>query len=268
MSELIQFQPHSGWGGETEFLRRKNNSIISKEKRKRAIRLTGLHLFLIFSVLIAIALLVFKMGEAVLTWDKLRVKEFVLHDKPLYRTEELKNVLRRFNVNILTLDFSDVRNELLKFSEVKDVSLSRKLPSTVEIRFILRKPVFQVAINGKFNIIDTEGVILNTGNVLSDDLIRIQDIDGDVNSLVPYLPELSDIKTSIDYVSYKMPYGIALKLKGRKELFYPGDNDFARKISSYIRWKSLPELKNYDITKVDLRFKDRFYFEYETEVNN
>jgi hypothetical protein len=83
--------------------------------------------------------------------------------------------------------------------------------------------------------------------------------------LSPYLPELSRIKDSIDYISLVSPYGVSLKLKGRSEIFYPGESQFASKINFYLKLKKQPRLRKYRIKSVDLRFDDRFYFEYETE---
>jgi cell division septal protein FtsQ len=269
MNELIQARARTGTAGEAEFLRRRNSRLINKQKRIRAIRIKGLHMFLIFSVLIAAAMLAYKISFFMLTWEKLNIKTFVLIDKPTFKTGELEEILRHFNGNILTLRFSDLRKSLLTFNEVKDVSITRQLPSTVEVRFILRKPVFQVAINGKYNIMDTEGVILYTSKTDSNDLISIRGIArGELGELVPYLPELSRLKASIQYVTLKKPYGIVLKMKGKKELFYPGETHFARKINNYLKLRQQPQLSKYNITCVDLRFKDRFYFEYETEVKN
>lgn len=259
----------SGVTGESEFLRKRNNRLINKQKRIRAIRIKGLHIFLILLVVTAAAFLAFKISSSVLTWEKLNIKSYLLVNKPKFRTGAVEKTLRSFRGNILSLSFSQMRGALLAFNEVKDVSLSRKLPDTVEVKFILRKPVFQVAINGKYNIIDIEGVVLYTSDRSSDQLISIRDVaKSDLGDLVPYLPELSRLNASIDYVSLKKPYGILLKLKGQKEIFYPGEQEFARKINYYLKLRDRPQLKKYDIKCVDLRFKDRFYFEYETEVTN
>lgn len=264
MSEILRLHQHkAGLAGETEYLRRRNNKIINKEKRLRAIRIKGLHLFVIFSFLIGAAFLAYKVAISTLTWEKLNIKTFVLINKPLFKAKQVENLVREYRGNILALSLSELRKRLLTFNEVKDVSITRKLPATVEVRFNLRKPVFQVTINGKYNIMDSEGVILYTSHTGSSDLISIRNIArSELGELVPYLPELSRLKKSIRYVSLKKPYGIVLKLKGIKEIFYPGETDFAKKINCYLKLKQRPLLKKYEITCVDLRFKDRFYFEY------
>jgi len=256
-------------GGEAEFLRRHNSQILRKQKRIRTIQVRGLHIFLIFLLVSTAAFAAYKIGAFVLSWEKLDIKTFVLIDKPVFRSNELESMLKRYRGNILTLRFSELREQLLNFKEVKDVSISRKLPSTIEIRFDLRKPVFQAAINNKYNILDSEGVILYTGDKSSSGLINIWNIEkSELEELNPYLPELSRIKDFLDYVTLEKPYGVSLKLKGRDEIFYPGETDFAYKINLYLKLSRHPLLENYTIKSVDLRFKDRFYFEYQTEVIN
>ncbi|MCP5047526.1 MAG: FtsQ-type POTRA domain-containing protein [bacterium] len=254
---------------ETDIFRRTNNKTLSKQKRIRSIQVKGLHMVLIFTLLLSAAFAAYKIGDFLLTWEKLDVKTFALINKPTFHTDKLERMLKQYNGNILTLSFSRLREQLLTLKEVKEVYLSRKLPSTVEIKFLLRKPVFQVAIHGKYNIIDMDGVVLYKSKKSSNELIRIHNVKtNQLETLAPYLPELSRIKDSIDYIGLVSPYGVTLKLKGRKEIFYPGENDFAAKINYYLKLRQRPLLREYNIKSVDLRFKDRFYFEYETEVNN
>lgn len=255
--------------GESEFLRRQNSKMLQKRKRMRSIQLKGLHIVFIFLVIALAAFAAYKIGGFILTWEKLNVKKIVLVNKPIFYEGELKNLLKQFNGNILTFRFSELKKKLFNFKEIKNVSMSRQLPSTIEIRFFLRKPVFQVAINNKYNIIDSEGVVLYSSEKASNRLISIRNISSsDIDLLTPYLPELSRIRDFLDYVTLTKPYGVTLKLKRRSELFYPGESEFANKINLYLKLSRKNILKNYNITSVDLRFKDRFYFEYQMEVNN
>jgi len=255
--------------GELEFLRRHNTKILKKQKRIRTIQLKGLHILFIFLLLTTAAFGAYKIGFFLLTWEKLNIKKIVLINKPTFKTIQLKKILLQYQGNILALRFNELREKLLSFSEIKEVSISRHLPSTLEIRFSLRKPVFQVAINNKYNIMDTEGVVLYTSKKSRNDLINIWDIQkSQLEDLTPYLPELSRIRKSLDYVTLTKPYGITIKLKGREEYFYPGDTGFADKINLYLKLSHNPLLKKYNIKSVDLRFKDRFYFEYQREVSN
>jgi cell division septal protein FtsQ len=152
------------------------------------------------------------------------------------------------------------------------VELSRKLPATIEIRFYLRRPAFQAAVEQpggfKYELIDDEGVVLGSRNVRSNDLIVIKDVEPkDRHNILRCLAELNTIKNRIDYVGYNEPYGIMVKLKEVEEIFYPGESDFNDKIRYYRELKCTPLLEKYRIKSVDLRFTGRFYFEYEEEGN-
>lgn len=250
---------------ETDFLRKRNNQHVHKQKRIRTIQVKGFHVFLVLLMVALAAFAAYKAGSFLLTWKKLDVKTYVLLNKPTYNASRAQQIIKHFRGNILTISFSDMRSELLKIKEVKDVYLSRKLPSTIEVKFVLRKPIFQVAIDGKYNIIDMEGVVLYRSPKNRPELIQIRNVDtGQLELLAPYLEELSRIRDSIDYISLVEPYGVSLKLKGKQEIFYPGEKNYAYKINYYLKLKKRPLLRNYEIKSVDLRFKDRFYFEYET----
>ncbi len=266
-----------GLRGETEFFRRNNNRLLSKQKRIRSIKLKSFHLFLILIIFASAGFAAFKTGEFIMTWEKLRVRSYKLTNSPEFKTQELKKILEKYYVNILSLNFSDLRKELLQLKEVEDVSLSRKLPSTIEIRFFLRKPVFQVEHKQKnkekgkykYDIIDREGIVLNVSTKERKDLIVVKDVKkNDLQQILAYLPELNRIRSAIDYVSLKEPFGIMLKLKGRKEIFYPGEDNYAYKINYYLKLRRMQLLEKYRIRCVDLRFENRFYLEFEEEVKS
>lgn len=270
MSEISSI----GLKGESEFFRRHNNRLLSKQKKIKSIKLKGFHLFLILVIFVIAGFAAFKAGEFIMTWEKFKVKSFKLVNSPGLETKELKKILSGYSTNIFSLNIAELKKELLTLREVKDAILSRKLPATIEIRFFLREPVFQVAKNekgdGKFNLVDNEGVVLLTGAARQKNLVTIKSKrPDDWKKILPYLDELERLRHVIDYVGIEDPYGIALKLKGIAEVFYPGESDFAYKINYYLKLKRMPLLKKYRVRHVDLRFEDRFYLEYENdeEVN-
>jgi len=83
---------------------------------------------------------------------------------------------------------------------------------------------------------------------------------------VPNLDNLSKIKNIIDYISYKNPYGTLLKLKGMNEVFYTGNNININRIKYYFKLKKKLGFSEQKIKRVDLRFNNRFYLEFEEEV--
>lgn len=266
MSEISSI----GLKGESEFFRRHNNRMLSKQKKIKSIRLKGFHLVLILVIFVIAGFAAFKAGEFIMTWEKFKVKSFKLVNSPGLETKELKKILTGYSTNIFSLNIAELKKELLELREVKDAALSRKLPSTIEIRFFLREPVFQVLKSkkggSKFDLVDEEGVVLLTGATRQKNLVTIKSkLQDDWKKILPYLDELDRLRPVIDYVGFEEPYGIALKLKGVGEIFYPGEKDFVYKINYYLKLKRMPLLRKYRVKQVDLRFEDRFYLEYENE---
>ncbi|MCP5104167.1 MAG: FtsQ-type POTRA domain-containing protein [bacterium] len=253
----------TGLKGETDFFRRQNNTIIRKQKKLRSIKIKGIHLLFILTLLSFVAFAIFKTARFVLTWEKLNIKSFTVSGCPQSKLPEVKKILKRYRGNILTLNPDRLRADLVNIPEVKDVSISRTLPGTVGIGFMLREPVFQLESKGKYNIMDKEGVMLYRQVGKRDDLITVRNVARiRKDEIIPYLSQLETIRKYIQYVSLRDPYGILLKLKGIPETFYPGDIDFAGKIDYYLKLRKRLSLNKQTIRNVDLRFRDRFYLEY------
>lgn len=263
-----------GLSREADFLRRRNNRLIHKQKKLRTIKLRGIHLLFILTLLSFIAFAIYSTGHFVLTWEKLDIRSYKITNCPDSKMKEVRTILGRYHGNILSLGLDDLRAELAGIPEVKDVAVSRSLPSTVYIGFIMRQPVFQVEIDGtggtggKYNIIDKEGIVLYRRVDPREGLITVKNMEFNRrDKILPYLSQLESIRDYIEYVSYNEPYGIRLKLRRIDETFYPGEIDFDEKIDYYLRLRKKLSLDKNKIVNVDLRFKDRFYLEYEVSTN-
>ncbi|MCP4219714.1 MAG: FtsQ-type POTRA domain-containing protein [bacterium] len=254
---------------ETDFFRRSNNKLISKQKKIKTIKITFFHVLFLIALVTLIALTIYKAGHFMLTWEKLDIQSYQLVNSPKRRPARLKALLGNNRGNILRLSFENLRSQLLTIPEVKEVYLNRILPDKVRIEFMLREPMFKIRENGVYHIIDHEGVVLyKTKDPGTDgDLITIRNVvPGKHEKIVPYLPQLEQIKARLEYVSMEVPYGIRIKLKGITETFYPGEIDFADKINYYLRLRKKLYVDHNKIRNVDLRFEDRFYLEFEEEV--
>jgi len=255
---------------ETDYLRRQNNLLIRKQKKLRSIKIKGIHLLFILTVLSFIAFTIFKSAQFILTWDKLGVKYFQVTDCSGPVSIQVNKVLDRHRGNnILTLSLDALRAQLAGIPEIKDVSVSRNLPSTVAVQLLLREPVFQVETpgEGKYTVMDKEGVVLYRRAEKKDELITVKDTPGDrVQKILPYFSRLEDIKNYIEYVGFREPYGLMMKLTQVNEIFYPGEIDFAEKIDYYLKLRNKLNLDESIIKSVDLRFEDRFYLEYEEQA--
>lgn len=258
-----------GLRGEMDFLRKHNNRDISRQKKIRLIKVKGLHLAVICTVLFLIGAGIFFTARFVLNWEKLNVKTMKIINSPRQGKEKIRQLTAYLKGNILSLSFDYLRNQLLRIIEVKDVALSRILPSTIEIQFTLRKPVCQIYVDHRYHILDIEGVSLYASKTKQEDLMTIKGIKKDeFDHITPFLPELIKIKDSLDYIGFEKPYGIVIKLKGMEEEFYPGEDQYAEKINTFLKIKKSLALSTPNIKRVDLRFDNRFYLEFDKEVIN
>ncbi len=267
MRELTGIGLHS----EADFLRKSNNRTLSRQKRIKIIKLKGVHIFFIFTLLVFLAFFISKTGRFLMTWDKLDIQSFNLVNCPEYLKAKVEGIVHHYRGNIIGFNFDQLRDELIDLGEVKNVSLSKKLPSTIEVCFELRQPIFQVKSAHNYKVYDEEGAFLFNRKKRMPDLFTAIGADGpELTQIRPLIPELQRIKSAIDYIDLERPDMVMVKLKGFSEVFIPGESEFVDKIVLYLKLKKkMPKkLKGKIVKQVDLRFENRFYLEFEEEVNS
>ncbi len=252
--------------GEAELFRRMNSISLGRSKRIRTIRIRGIHVLFILMMVSLTGYSAFRLGRFLLTWERLEVKSFTLVNPPSNQTGELNRILNDFRGNILSLQVDQLQRDLSRIPQVKDVAIFRRLPDVVEIRFSLRKAVLQFQKDAGIWYYDDQGIRLFQAQVLQDELMTCKDLaEKDMAKIGTLIHELAPLRQSIEYLSYRKPYGLVIKLKEYDEIFYPGDSDFVNKIKQYIKIRSMDVLAPYQIRVVDLRFSDRIYVEHEPE---
>lgn len=253
--------------GEAELFRRMNSLSLGRSKRIRSIRIRGIHILLILILVSLVGYLTFQLGHFLLTWDRLEVKSFRLVNPPQVEGAALQRILNGYRGNILSLNVGDLHKNLQQMPQVKDVSVFRRLPDVVEIHFSLRKPVLQFQNKAGIWYYDEEGNRLYQARSLRADLMTCRDLaEKEMIRIGQMTKELIPLQQSIEYLSYKKPYGLIIKLKGYDEIFYPGEQDYYQKISRFIKLRSMDVLTPYQIKVVDLRFSDRIYVEHTEET--
>ncbi len=263
MKEMAGYGPIT----EIEFLRKNNNRSVSRQKKIRTIKIKSFHVFLIIILFVASGYAAFSVGKFMTGWDKLNIKTFRLINTPEFRGNDVKDIINRYGGNILTLNTDRLRDDLLTIGEVSDVSISRRLPATVDVRFILRKPAFQFSFKGKYKIIDKEGVEISESKFKRNGILVIRNVTPKgIKKIIPVLSGLLKIKEKIEFISFREHYGTALKLKGSEEIFYTGNGMNLKKIKQYFKLIRKLGYKDGDIKSVDLRFRNRFYLEFEKEI--
>lgn len=252
--------------GEAELFRRMNSISLGRSKRIRTIKVRGIHLLMIFVLVALTGFAAFRLGHFFLTWDRLEVKSFKLVNPPQTDRNVLQGILGEYKGNILSFEVDRLQSTLQKMPQVRDVAVYRRLPDVVEIRFSLKKPVLQFQIGARIWYYDEEGTRLYEAGAFQEDLITCRNLgEKDMGRIGKLIGELAPLRKSIEYLSYRKPYGVVIKLKGVNEVFYPGERDFVKKISQYMKIRSMDALSPYRIKVVDLRFSDRIYIEHESE---
>jgi cell division septal protein FtsQ len=244
---------------EAEFFRKSNNLTLTREKKIRSIQMRTVHVLLLLSLALLVAFVVYKTSTLLLEWETLQVHSYRLRQQPVFAAQQVRTILKRCRGNILALDLKDLRAQLLRLPEIEDAAISRILPDTVEIGFRLRQPLFSLARNGGFQLLDASGRVLGERHDAPAGLIPIH-ADGPVPAQIAAVaPELLPLRDRIEYVAYAEPYGIELKLRTGPEVFYPGVGDFLKKINRYTKIKPHLAADGPAIRTVDLRIAGRIY---------
>ncbi len=252
----------SGLRLEADFFRKTNNLSIARERKIHTIQMRTAHLAVALSLLVGLAFGSFRLARFLVSWDRLSVRTFRLHNPPRYQAARAQRILRAHRGNILTLDLSALHDALRAIPEVRNVSLSRILPDTVSASFELSQPEFAWENGGRWQVLDAAGVTLHETAAAEPGLIPVRrTAAGDLPRLLARLGELQPLRSRIEHVAWEEPYGLALKLAGTGETFYPGESDYRSKIETYLQLKRRLHLDGQEIRYADLRMNDRIYFE-------
>ncbi|RJP29391.1 MAG: FtsQ-type POTRA domain-containing protein [Actinobacteria bacterium] len=81
------------------------------------------------------------------------------------------------DTHLLKMDVKAVESAILSEPYVAGVDVSRQYPNTVVLQITERKPSAFIIQNGKFNLVDQEGMILESADAMPPGLIEIRDLD-------------------------------------------------------------------------------------------
>lgn len=181
--------------------------------------------------------------------DQLRVYELVLAEKD--RAMPLVDIAR-------------VRGELLKYGWIKDARVSRRLPDTLAIEIIERKPAAVWQRDGKYSLIDAEGIVLQ--HVKPNEAGQLPVLNGvDANRHAVALAELLDnataLKAQVVGASWIGNRRWDLRFKSGETLALPeGEKASAQALLNFARMDGIHRLLGRDLIHFDLRDPDRAYF--------
>ena len=181
--------------------------------------------------------------------DQLKVYELVLAEKD--RAMPL-------------VDIDKVRSDLLEYGWIKDARVSRRLPDTLAIEIIERKPAAVWQRDGKYSLIDADGVVLQ--NVKAGESNDLPMLNGnDANRHAVALNELLDnataLKAQVTGASWVGNRRWDLRFKSGETLALPeGEKAAAEALLNFARMDGIHRLLGRDLIHFDLRDPDRAYF--------
>ncbi len=181
--------------------------------------------------------------------DQLRVYELVLAEKD--RAMPL-------------VDIDKVRADLLEYGWIKDARVSRRLPDTLAVEIVERKPAAVWQRDGKYSLIDAEGVVLQ--NVKRGEAGELPVLVGtDANRHAVALDELLNkamaLKTQVSGASWIGNRRWDLQFKSGETLALPeGEKAAAEALLNFARMDGIHRLLGRDLIHFDLRDPDRAYF--------
>ncbi len=178
--------------------------------------------------------------------------------------------------NLLWTDLDAWRLRLLASPWVRDASLRRSLPSTVDVVISERSPIGVGRINGEMYLIDDRGVVIDQyGPQYADfDLPIIDglslradrenritdearaDLAARVITALAARPAIAKRLSQVDVSDVR---NATVIVNGDTAVIHLGDDQFLQRLQSYLDLASALRERVSDIDYVDLRFDDRIY---------
>lgn len=176
--------------------------------------------------------------------------------------------------SLLWTDLNTWRRRLLSSPWIRDAELRRSLPSTIDVVVSERQAVGIGRINDQLYLVDGRGVLIDEygpqyaqldlpiidglpapGDANTTDPVGI-DLAARVIAAVKAKPEIANRLSQIDV---RDVHNAAVMLAGDAEVIQLGEQQFLRRLESYVELAPTLRAKVADIDVVDLRFDGRVY---------
>jgi len=179
-------------------------------------------------------------------------------------------------LSILRLDLEIYRRRLMDSPWVKDVTFSRRLPSTVNVRIIEREPMAIARLGHQLYLVDAEGVITDQyGPQYADLDFPIVDglvqqpaaggapVDaarlGLVMSLLDAIGARPELRDRLSQVDVSNAHDAVVVLDGDPARLHLGDSRFAERMTTYLEMAPALGRQYAAIDYADLRFDGRVF---------
>jgi cell division protein FtsQ len=245
-------------------------------KRRRA-RPVLAPLFRYTAALVVIGYALYRATSVVANARVLRIDQIIVGGNDRLSKSEVLRVLNGLRgESLVWTDLDEWRRRLMASPWVRDAALRRSLPSTVEVVIAEREPVGIGRLNGDMFLIDERGVVIDQYGPQYADL-DLPIVDG----LAPSAPGAStmtdavradlaarliaairakpDLARKLSQIDVSDVHNASVILSGDSAVIFVGDDQFVRRLQSYIELAPALRERVSNIDTVDLRFDNRIF---------
>ncbi|WP_411290596.1 cell division protein FtsQ/DivIB [Sphingorhabdus sp.] len=162
------------------------------------------------------------------------------------------------------VDIEKVRNDLLQYGWIKDARVARRLPDTLAVEIIERKPTAIWQRDGKYSLIDADGIVLaNVRPGEGGDLPTLNGNDANRQTIAlnALLDQASALKAQVSGATWVGNRRWDLQFQTGETLALPeGEAAAAKALLNFARMDGVHRLLGRDLIHFDLRDPDRAYF--------
>jgi cell division protein FtsQ len=178
--------------------------------------------------------------------------------------------------NLVLADLGEWRERLLQSPWVRDASLRRSLPSTVEISVSERIPTVLARIDARLFLVDEQGIVIDQygPRYASFDLPIVDGLAiprpaagarvdegraGLAARVVASLRNRPELAKRVSQIDVTNPHNAQVTLSGDTAVLLLGEDQFQQRIESYLQLADSLRSSVPDIEYVDLRFGERVF---------
>ena len=254
--------------------RRFHRAHIKPGRRRRYWRaLLPLAKYLVLGVVAALAL--YWATTAVAQARVLQINRIMVHGNQRLSEGEILGLLNGLRGdNLVSTDLEQWRTRLLASPWVREASLRRSLPATVDVVISEREPLGIGRVDGALYLIDERGMVIDEYGPeyaefdlpIVDGLRRTVDVESEdewraqlASHILTELRTKPDVARQVSQIDVSDPHNAAVMLNGDPAVVYVGEERFVQRIQSYLELSSTFRERVDGIDYVDLRFDDRIY---------
>ena len=250
---------------------------VKPARRRRAWRTLVRPLLKMVAIAALLVFALYRVAVVAAHAHMLQIDRIVVTGNERLSKAEVLNLLNGMRGSSLVwTDLDRWRARLLTSAWVRDASLRRSLPSTVEVAISERQPVGIGRINGEMYLVDERGIVIDPyGPQYADfdlpiiDGLSVRSTDDGLLTdepraelaarLIAALKAKPDVARRLSQVDVSDLHNATVILSGDAAVIHLGDDQFLPRLESYLELAAALRERVAEIDYVDLRFDDRIY---------